>query len=350
MSQHPLMIGSITNTTISGNTATTAVVFLISRPIRLRVLRLPPSPRTTAAVSSTMESLLLPNSIVGAQSSGTDCAGGAAVTSGGYNLESATSCGFVTAGDLQNATPGLGGLANNGGLTQTHLPNIATSDAVDQIPRRAVGLARISAALQRPAGTNCDIGAVEVTTLLAAVAVCNGNDLDVNITAGDFPFDITGGGPNLPQNGVVTGITTLIGPGNWTGVTVTETIGDLEAINLGDFSCPTIQALTATATCSGPDLNVTITAGDPNFDISANDPSPALQAQNNIPAGTHTLTSSGGYGTWTGITVTELGGDTETINLADVTCTAPPPVVVSGGSGGGGAASCQPDHRCGGRS
>jgi uncharacterized repeat protein (TIGR01451 family) len=36
------------------------------------------------------------------------------------------------------------------------------------------------------------------------------------------------------------GVTTLAGPGAWTGVTVTETAGDLETRNLGDFTCPAV--------------------------------------------------------------------------------------------------------------
>jgi hypothetical protein len=43
------------------------------------------------------------------------------VSDQGYNLESATSCGFTGTGSLQNVDPKLdpGGLRNNGGPTQT---------------------------------------------------------------------------------------------------------------------------------------------------------------------------------------------------------------------------------------
>jgi hypothetical protein len=86
--------------------------------------------------------------------------------------------------------------------------------------------------------TNNDcVDTVNVTVGLAATAACNGDNLEVNITAGDGPFNITGAGPHLPQNGVGLGVTSLAGPGAWTGVTVTETTGDTETLNLGDFTC-----------------------------------------------------------------------------------------------------------------
>ncbi len=82
-------------------------------------------------------------------------------------------------------------------------------------------------------GTGTDIYA------LAAAAVCNGDNLDVTITAGNAPFNITGtSGPGLPLNGVGTGTYTLTGPDTWTGVTVNETTGDTETSTLGDFTCP----------------------------------------------------------------------------------------------------------------
>ena len=52
------------------------------------------------------------------------------------------------------------------------------------------------------------------------------------------PLNITGtSGPNLPQNGVHIGVTTLTGPGPWTGVRVTETTQNFQSANLGDFTC-----------------------------------------------------------------------------------------------------------------
>lgn len=78
-----------------------------------------------------------------------------------------------------------------------------------------------------------------IVTLLAS-AVCNGPDLDVTITSGDGPFDITASqGINTPVTGVSVGTTTISGPEKWDNVTVTETAGDAESINLGQFKCRT---------------------------------------------------------------------------------------------------------------
>ena len=74
------------------------------------------------------------NSIVALQTTGGDC--NTALTSGGYNIESGTSCGFTGTGDLQNVTSGslaLGGLASNGGATQTRALGFG-SVALDHIP------------------------------------------------------------------------------------------------------------------------------------------------------------------------------------------------------------------------
>ncbi|MCI0710435.1 MAG: hypothetical protein L0154_09765 [Chloroflexi bacterium] len=73
---------------------------------------------------------------------------------------------------------------------------------------------------------------------LVASAACNLENLEVTISAGDGPFNITASaGVNTPVNGVNTGTTTINGPEKWDNLTVTETTGDLQAINLGQFKC-----------------------------------------------------------------------------------------------------------------
>jgi hypothetical protein len=75
---------------------------------------------------------------------------------------------FTAATDKQNAgDPKLGPLANNGGPTQTRLPQTG-SPLIDAIPTgscQADGASGITAdqrGVSRPQGPGCDIGAVEV--------------------------------------------------------------------------------------------------------------------------------------------------------------------------------------------
>ena len=73
------------------------------------------------------------NSIVARHLTGEDCNG--TLTSNGYNIESATSCGFTGTGDQQSVSDvdlALGALANNGGPTETMALG-AGSVAIDQI-------------------------------------------------------------------------------------------------------------------------------------------------------------------------------------------------------------------------
>jgi 5-hydroxyisourate hydrolase-like protein (transthyretin family) len=104
------------------------------------------------------------NSIVANQAVGGDCAG--TVGSADWNLESATSCAFTQANDLQSTNPSLGALANNGGPTRTHLPAV-NSAAVDRIPDATPGCGDAPTNVDqrgttRPQGSGCDVGAVEV--------------------------------------------------------------------------------------------------------------------------------------------------------------------------------------------
>ncbi|MFC2108135.1 choice-of-anchor Q domain-containing protein [Candidatus Bipolaricaulota bacterium] len=94
-----------------------------------------------------------------------DCAGDVgSLISGGYNLESGTSCGCTQPTDQQNADPLLGPLADNGGPTLTHAL-LPCSPAIDAIPAPYNGA---PSADQRgflrpyPANGLADIGAVEM--------------------------------------------------------------------------------------------------------------------------------------------------------------------------------------------
>ena len=119
------------------------------------------------------------------QASGGDC--NTTLTTGGYNIESGTSCGFTGTGDLQNVSSGslaLGALANNGGPTQTRALG-AGSVAIDRIPVGALeanGCGVTITADQRSApraggpgngGSACDVGAYEFASTPLAVTLAS---------------------------------------------------------------------------------------------------------------------------------------------------------------------------------
>ena len=95
----------------------------------------------------------------------------------GYNYSDDSSCGLTQTGDVQNgANPQLGALANNGGPTMTRLPG-SGSPLIDHVPTNVcapqiagAGFRPIPAVqqvvdqrgVQRPQGSACDTGAVEV--------------------------------------------------------------------------------------------------------------------------------------------------------------------------------------------
>jgi hypothetical protein len=111
--------------------------------------------------------LTISNSIVANPNAGPNCDG--AITSGGFNIDTGTSCGFAQAGDQSSTDPQLGLLQDNGGLTATHVP-AQTSPAIDQ--GSAGGLTTDQRGLVRPSdfagipnvsgGDGSDIGAVEI--------------------------------------------------------------------------------------------------------------------------------------------------------------------------------------------
>ncbi len=121
--------------------------------------------------------------IVANSPSGSDCGSdGGTLDDEGYNIDDDGSCGFVTGSgsvsDSSTLDASLGALQNNGGSTQTILPNAAS-------PSPAVGVVPLSTTLpvvgqvcpttdQRgfasAPGANCDIGAVQTASILYAAA------------------------------------------------------------------------------------------------------------------------------------------------------------------------------------
>jgi hypothetical protein len=85
-------------------------------------------------------------------------------TTSTYSWDDDGTCDFTGTGDHSNAgDPMLGALGDNGGPTETMLPETG-SPLIDAIPLSACepGITTDQRALARPSGAGCDIGAVEV--------------------------------------------------------------------------------------------------------------------------------------------------------------------------------------------
>lgn len=97
------------------------------------------------------------------QGGGSNCyTSGVFPASGGHNLEddAAQSCYFTDPTDKSGVDPGLGGVQDNGGPTDTLLPD-ASSPTIDAGSDSACP-ATDQRGVTRPQGAHCDIGAVEV--------------------------------------------------------------------------------------------------------------------------------------------------------------------------------------------
>lgn len=113
------------------------------------------------------------NSIVAlnaATGSGSNCQG--SLTSQGYNLENASTCGFTGAGDSRNTDPVLDGLSNNGGPNQTMalFPSSPAIDTADPSCPAGGDEATDQRGVARPIGRACDKGAFEAPAVPAPPA------------------------------------------------------------------------------------------------------------------------------------------------------------------------------------
>ncbi len=109
--------------------------------------------------------VIVSNSIV-ANNDNAEClaTGSGSITSQGHNIDSGTSCGFASAGDLVNTDPLLGSLGDYGGPTHT-LPLLPGSPAINTASDIACADPAVGGIDQRgvarPVGLGCDIGAYE---------------------------------------------------------------------------------------------------------------------------------------------------------------------------------------------
>lgn len=108
-------------------------------------------------------------SVIAGGAANCDMRGGTTVST--YSYDDDGSCGFLGLGDTSNGTdPALAPLDDNGGTTQTMLPDLATSPLVDAVPAADCTTVIDQRGVIRPQGSGCDIGAVEVEQNLPPLA------------------------------------------------------------------------------------------------------------------------------------------------------------------------------------
>lgn len=168
----------LTNSTVTGNTAAGVVIVgpnggggLFASEVTLVYATVVGNTAPTAAGSANVfaETVLTSfGSVVALPQGGSANCGVGGTTSNGFNFSDDASCGFAQSTDRQNAgDPGLGPLANNGGPTQTRLPQTGSPliDAISAASCQADGASGITTdqrGVTRPQAAECDIGAVEV--------------------------------------------------------------------------------------------------------------------------------------------------------------------------------------------
>jgi CSLREA domain-containing protein len=176
-------IGSIVNSTITGNHATAAfggaggvmnngAVGTTTLTIRNSTLSNNTPVNLTTFVHARLEGSIVQNSGAGNVNCDVPFAG-SSVVSGGYNVVNDLTCALGGAtDDRQGATVNalLGPLAANGGPTQTQVPG-AGSPALDTIPTGGPCPISDQRGMLRPTTGNCDRGAVENTTSPVAVFI-----------------------------------------------------------------------------------------------------------------------------------------------------------------------------------
>jgi hypothetical protein len=149
------------NTTVSGNLAgTTGGGFeAASGVVGVNNVTLARNTAANAGGLHSAATVHVTNAIL-AENVGGNCGG--AVTSLGYNLDDAVSCGFAGPGDIAGLPANLGPLQDNGGSTFTHalLPGSPALEAGNDASCRPIDQRGIT----RPQGLHCDIGAFEAET------------------------------------------------------------------------------------------------------------------------------------------------------------------------------------------
>jgi uncharacterized repeat protein (TIGR01451 family)/CSLREA domain-containing protein len=207
---------TLRNSTVTGNTANDAGGGILNSSSATATLNNDTISHNVAAINrgggiSNAGTATLTHTIV-ANNTGDNCSGTATITSVGNNLDSDSSCGFVTTGDISGQNPLLDSLANNGGATQTRALLVG-SPAIDAgtippAPPACEATDQRGVIRPFPVGGACDIGAFEFTP---------GVDLALTKTDGDDCAD---------RDDILNYVITVVNNStdDATGVTVTDTL------------------------------------------------------------------------------------------------------------------------------
>lgn len=191
------------------------------------------------------------------------------VISQNYNHVEDTTGATISGVTTNNSTgdPNLGALANNGGPTQTHLPNVG-SPVLNAIPNATNDCGTVITAdqriLPRPAGGSCDKGSVE-----RAVAVAGQNYIDFDGDGKTDPAVVrnTGGGPGGQITWFMNNSTTGVSITNWGIASDFFVPGNYDADNKTDIAVwrPSSQGYYILQ-------SLTSTVRAENFGLSGDDP------------------------------------------------------------------------------
>jgi len=191
----------------------------------------------------------LRNCIVAGTLDRTNCVG--AITDGGHNISSDSSCHFSAPGSLNDTDPKLAPFADYGGPTPTIAllpgsPALDTADAAACPPTDQRGHSR-------PFGPGCDIGAFESSppyTVFGRITGFLGAAPDIQVSAGSVST-VPGPGGDYILHGFATG-TYTVRPGSPAGVFLQSN----SVVNLGpdcavNFHCYRSNALTIELSAAG---------------------------------------------------------------------------------------------------
>ena len=152
-------LATLTNVTLSGNQAAAGGGIFNWDTVTLTNVTLSGNEAPDGGGIVNPGTASLKNTLIAKGAQGVNCAG---ISGGSFNLSDDTSCGFGAGRDNVNLL--LGPLANNGGLTLTHMPQ-PPSPAIDG--GTGSGCPAIDQrGASRPQGLACDVGAVEYGAIL----------------------------------------------------------------------------------------------------------------------------------------------------------------------------------------